>query len=49
MPDPAHVLFVFQLAGAAFIAIGFWAWSEKVKIGCSSHHISSSHDLLLLT
>lgn len=27
-----HHLFLYfrQLAGAAFIAIGFWAWSEKV-------------------
>lgn len=25
------VLVLLQLAGAAFIAIGFWAWSEKVR------------------
>lgn len=31
LPDYMSVSFYFlQLAGAAFIAIGFWAWSEKV-------------------
>lgn len=31
LPDYLSVsLYFLQLAGAAFIAIGFWAWSEKV-------------------
>lgn len=30
---PFNIFFIsLQLAGAAFIAIGFWAWSEKVQL-----------------
>lgn len=28
----SSVCFVLQLLGAAFLAIGLWAWAEKVRI-----------------
>lgn len=37
-------LHILQLAGAAFIAIGFWAWSEKV---CEHWDIINMNVILL--
>lgn len=31
-----QICFVLQLLGAAFLAIGLWAWKEKVRINADA-------------
>lgn len=50
------ICFVLQLLGAAFLAIGLWAWKEKVRINTGKqtdthgghHHCNSIAEILSL-
>lgn len=34
----SFLFFLFQLLGAAFLAIGLWAWAEKVRTQATRSH-----------